>query len=68
MKHCKSCAFWTRETKEGRDHVGECKSPTVVYTGGMGDYTPFDGIGYRDMESYSAYIEFGEDFGCIHHQ
>lgn len=67
MNTCKDCKFWKRYTEKfdveyHGAHVGQCKSTKLTKT----DKPEKDGLGYWDGEGYSAGIEIGEDFGCVH--
>ena len=67
-RSCLNCKFWERvTTRAGRDLIGKCNCPKMVYVGDDGiDKIDDDGLGYADAEDYSAYLYVGGLFGCIH--
>lgn len=66
VKCCRTCRFWKKTglcvTLDSRL---DCTCPAFVYTGD-GRFTPQNGLGYWDQDSYRAGIETGPDFGCVH--
>lgn len=68
MNRCKDCKYFKHE-KEYSDKYGECTSEKFVYGDSL-DIVKYqnatDMLFYMDYEWYKAYVEVGEDFGCIH--
>jgi len=68
-KICKNCKYY--ESYENfksntNEHYGRCNSEKLQY-GDCNDEKEFiDMLFYEDYESYKAFIEVGERFGCIH--
>lgn len=71
MNTCLTCKHWTRRDDSV---IGDCNCSKFVYTGQTGTLIEEaktigkDGLGYYDLESYSAGFRVGENFGCIHHK
>lgn len=73
---CKDCKGWIRHTvhRLGRPldrytSFGTCTSLKFVDVSNLDSddkWPPKDGVAYSDNESYEAWFETGEDFGCIH--
>ncbi len=62
---CKNCRFWDRT---GKLRTGLCDSRFVKYCQALNDQVPIGGIGYSDVDNYSASIEFDQDFGCVNYK
>ena len=76
MNRCKNCIYFERFKYEKIDNgvfrtmkinvkYGKCKSNKLQY-GSSYDEKETDKLLYEDSESYKAYLEVGQDFGCIH--
>ena len=74
MKKCKDCKYFKRNTDEFHlKTFGECKNEDKIVYGDTRDDVAYrtnvyenDMLVYRDYEWYSAQVEVGEEFGCIH--
>ncbi len=67
-KLCKTCDFWTANNKGfacEHSNLGSCSHKAFV-EGASGDPVPDDGLVYSDWEDYSASLQTGMNFGCIH--
>lgn len=84
MNKCKNCKFFKRnDTSYKWNKYGECQSQKLLYGSSQSNETveayddnyPYykgrtetDLLLYEDAEGYNAYLEVGEDFGCIHYE
>lgn len=84
MNQCKTCKFFKRhDTSYEWNKYGECQSQKLLYGASQENETvevytdeyPYnkkiaetDLLLYEDAEGYNAYLEVGEDFGCIHYE
>lgn len=68
MNRCKNCKYFQRYTdKNNNNKYGECNCEKFIYGGAFDDKNNLnDKLFYMDYEWYEAYIEVGENFGCIH--
>jgi len=63
--NCKDCKYWRRNSGDfnGEVFMGSCSSDKLVHDPHKPEK---DQLTYADYEEYSAFLETGEDFGCIH--
>lgn len=68
MNRCKNCKYFQRYTdKNNNNKYGECNCKKFIYGSAFDDKNNLnDKLFYMDYEWYEAYIEVGENFGCIH--
>lgn len=77
MNRCKNCKYFERfknwETNNEMIRVivsntkyGKCKSDKLQYGSSWDEKKETDKLLYEDSDSYQAFLEVGEDFGCIH--
>ena len=74
MGRCKDCKYFKRNTdKYLNKQFGRCMNETKLDYGSSYDNKSYsntiitpDMLLYEDYERYSASLEVGEDFGCIH--
>ena len=79
MNNCKNCKYFYRHHNFMWDKYGDCVNKKIAY--GESNHRGYlqcldnrwtekikdtDMVLYMDGESYSAELEVGEDFGCIH--
>jgi len=64
---CKTCKYWERETRPHytNHNLGVCKHPNMQYGGSEEVFKPHTYLIPLDSEMYNAWIETGENFGCI---
>ena len=68
-KICKNCEHFKPSEEKLEKGFGECSCPKFKYEssyGWQGREIEKDNLLYMDYEWYRAYIEVGEEFGCIH--
>ena len=84
MNRCKNCKYFKRHNGAyDWNKYGECQSQKLLYGASQENETvkvyddnyPYtkektetDLLLYEDAEGYDAYLEVGEDFGCIHYK
>lgn len=69
MSLCKDCKYFIKNQGGFIDkNYGKCNCKKFVYDGFSNDpdYNITDQLIYGDYESYNAFFEVGDDFGCIH--
>lgn len=69
QKLCKNCKYYTPHTEELSQGFGSCDCPKFKYESAYNwkeNGLEKDNLLYMDYEWYSAGIDVGEDFGCIH--
>lgn len=68
MNRCKNCKYFQRyNNKNYNNKYGECNCEKFIYGGSFDDEDNLnDKLFYMDYEWYRAYIEVGENFGCVH--
>ena len=69
MNKCKNCKYFQRnDDKNSNNKYGECKSDKFIYGESSDDNneSKSDKLFYMDYEWYNAFVEVGENFGCIH--
>lgn len=66
-KICKNCKNFQQYEDDEKLHYGNCTCKKMIYDCAY-CYKPKerDLLFYMDYEGYSASIEVGEEFGCIH--
>ena len=66
---CKNCKYFKRNTHRlYSDKYGECNCSKFMYGSSYEEecIKSTDNLLYQDYEGYSASLEVGEDFGCVH--
>ena len=71
MNRCKNCIYFKKnETKkifpERIKKYGKCECEKFVYGNSFDKTEETDLLYYMDYEWYKAFVEVGENFGCIH--
>lgn len=69
MNRCKDCKYFQRNTSKYRSNkYGDCNCDKFIYgdSNDEKDLKKNDRLYYMDYEWYSASVEVGENFGCIH--
>lgn len=72
MNKCKNCKYFQRNDNEySNNKYGQCKSDKFIYGDSFDDNddnneSKSNKLFYMDYEWYNAYIEVGENFGCVH--
>lgn len=72
LPKCKNCKHY-REDDPSENKLGKCENPSFQWTveetmrKGEAPTPNIDGMIAVDSEYYCAWIEVGENFGCIHH-
>lgn len=68
-KICKNCEHFKPSEEKLEKGFGKCNCPKFKYEssyGWQGREIEKDNLLYMDYEWYRAYIDVGEEFGCIH--
>jgi hypothetical protein len=72
-KLCRNCAHWRLEEllgiSSGPTFSGECASEKLVYSEALREDSramQLDHLVYWDSEGYSAGMNTGPNFGCVH--
>lgn len=68
---CKNCEFFEKHKKNDiydifSTHYGYCLCPKFCYDMSDEDDKDFSRLYYMDGEGWSASLEVGENFGCVH--
>ena len=69
MNRCKNCKYFKRNSGDyNSDKYGACNCDKFIYGGSEDEKEPKlnDKLYYMDYEWYRAFVEVGENFGCIH--
>lgn len=69
MNKCKYCKYFKRNNdKYPYNKYGQCKCNKFIYGDSYDrkNESKSDELFYLDYEWYKAFIEVGENFGCIH--
>ena len=66
-KLCKNCKYFKRhEDSAYSSKFGNCICSKFIYGSAYENTKKADELFYEDYESYMAFFEVGENFGCIH--